>query len=290
MVLVFPVGRGLGGRAGATGVTPGRGRDPSVGYLEPTESTQHPFHQGEVRLGAGAARRPVHSHHTKPRHVPQQNTSDAKWDLEKRGDFGHRPWLLAQLGDRSMLHLEHVQLFATPGAGGHQGLDGQVEARLRPPAGPCVRPDRRGPGVGVDRVDLRRGRSIDRAGRPGRRRWRGGLLGFGPARATGGWRWWRGWCGHRGILQLHIDSASPAPPPSLRGPAGVEAERVHDVGERRCRRLSAFLMGSGTHGRTSPASTDVGVRAHQRPREPCSSARSSGVSSWPTRSTSRVIS
>src|SRR3954470_24072193 len=93
----------------------GSERPPAGRKLEPTESTQHPFHQCEVRRAAGTARGLVHGDHTEPRHVTEEHPGDAERDRQERGDLGHRSGLLAQLRHGTVLDLHRRHLRPAPG-------------------------------------------------------------------------------------------------------------------------------------------------------------------------------
>ena len=220
---------------------------------------------------------------TRPRPAmsPSSDPGDPEREGQESGDLGHRTRLAAQLGDGAVLDLQHAHLFPAPPARRDQGLDRQVEAGLRASTGPGVRPDGRRSRVLSACSGSDGGASIGPVGGG----YAVGLAGTGRGRRGGG----------RGeLLGLGLGVATTAPPAAPRGAARVEAEPVHDVGESRLR---------GQPRRQDPMTSEVspafcrrgarpgvGPNDQSPPNEPCSSARSSGVSSWPTRSTRSVIS
>ena len=220
---------------------------------------------------------------TRPRPAmsPSSDPGDPEREGQESGDLGHRTRLAAQLGDGAVLDLQHAHLFPAPPARRDQCLDRQVEAGLRASTGPRVRPDGRRSRVVLSLLGLGR-RRVDR---PGGRSGAVGLAGRTDRRP-------RGAPGER--LGVGLGVATTAPPATPRRPARVEAEPVHDVGESRLR--GAACGQDPMTSEVSPAFCRRGVwspgRANDQrpPNEPCSSARSSGVSSWPTRSTRSVIS
>src|SRR5690349_18625902 len=82
-------------RCGPVAATPGRGRGAADQELKPTESTQHPFHQCEIRQAAGAARGLVHGHQAETGHVAEHHPGHPQRKGQERGDLGHRPRLHA---------------------------------------------------------------------------------------------------------------------------------------------------------------------------------------------------
>src|SRR6476469_236817 len=116
---------------------------PALFGSKPTESTQNPFHQHEVRFVVADGGGPVHDDQAQLGHVAQQHLGHAERHRQQGGDLGDRPRLGTQTRDGAVLGLSQCLDALAVLARGHHRLDLEVHGGLRAPTGPRVGADDR---------------------------------------------------------------------------------------------------------------------------------------------------
>src|SRR6266702_578033 len=102
------------------------------------ESTQHPFHQHEMRRDVVVGECPVNADQAQFGHVTQDHPGHPERDGQLGGHLGHRQRVAAQRAHRPVLQLDEAWLFPSQFRRGDQRLQPQFVVRLRSAPGPRI--------------------------------------------------------------------------------------------------------------------------------------------------------